>query len=124
MSFFFVFFIFPGSARPFSSPYISLSLCCTMMMMMMMDDPGVSFSSSFCSYQNAIFISGSAWLGGCCCCCPRVPPFSKASPHQKSSATERTLQRNITHTQSAPPFGAAAPHPFLDRTANPFLSFS
>lgn len=70
---------------------------------MMMDDPGVSFSSSFCSYQNAIFISGSAWLGACCCCCPRVPPFSKASPPPtKSPAPQSELYNVILHTHKVP----------------------
>jgi hypothetical protein len=43
-----------------------------MMMMIMMDDPGVSFSSSFCSYQNAIFYF--VWLA--CCCRTEFSPLS------------------------------------------------
>lgn len=130
MSFFFVVFLFfPGRPVRFRRPTSPFPLHLSMLHDDDDDDDGwprcvVFIKFLFLSKRHFYFGLGLAWrllllLSKSSSVFKSLPP-----PHQKSSATERTLQRNITHTQSAPPFGAAAPHPFLGRTANPFLSFS
>ena len=107
---------FFSSVRPFVRfvvlYYISMPAM-MMMMMIMMDDPGVSFSSSFCSYIKTPFFILFGWLV--------VVEQSSPPLHfffRKMSSTTNVILHTHTH-RTAPPFGAGVPHPFLDHIRTP-----
>ena len=93
-----------------------------MMMMIMMDDPGVSFSSSFCSYIKTPFFILFGWLV--------VVEQSSPPLHfffRKMSSTTNVILHTHTHTQNCPALWCRGSTPFSrphqDPRVTPFLVF-